>query len=54
MLDPHLLRTHTADIAAKLSYSERTVKNVLHGLMTRYQLKNRPHLVAYAIREGHI
>jgi DNA-binding NarL/FixJ family response regulator len=44
----------TADIAAKLSYSERTVKNVLHSLMTRYQLKNRPHLVAYAIREGHI
>ncbi|GAA1847687.1 response regulator transcription factor [Actinomadura bangladeshensis] len=44
----------TADIAAKLSYSERTVKNVLHTMMTRYQLKNRPHLVAYAVREGHI
>ncbi len=28
-------------IAGKLSYSERTVKNILHGLMTRMQLRNR-------------
>ena len=42
----------TSEIAAKLSYSERTVKNVLHDLNTRLQLKNRSHAVAYAVREG--
>lgn len=40
----------TREIATKLSYSERTVKNVLHGLTTRLQLRNRAHAVAYAIR----
>lgn len=40
----------TREIAGKLSYSERTVKNVLHGLTTRLQLRNRAHAVAYAIR----
>ncbi|MFC5182682.1 helix-turn-helix transcriptional regulator [Actinomadura harenae] len=44
----------TAEIAAKLSYSERTVKNVLHGIMSRLHLRNRAHAVAYAIREGYI
>ncbi|MFG3049850.1 LuxR C-terminal-related transcriptional regulator [Kitasatospora sp. NPDC048239] len=44
----------TGEIAAKLSYSERTVKNVLHGLTTRLQLRNRAHAVAYAVREGYI
>jgi DNA-binding NarL/FixJ family response regulator len=44
----------TAEIAGKLSYSERTVKNVLHGLMTRLHLRNRAHAVAYALREGYI
>ncbi|WP_433859295.1 helix-turn-helix transcriptional regulator [Streptomyces kronopolitis] len=44
----------TAEIAAKLSYSERTVKNVLHGMTTRLHLRNRAHAVAYALREGHI
>ena len=42
----------TAEIAAKLCYSERTVKNVLHDLNTRLQLRNRSHAVAYAVREG--
>lgn len=44
----------TAEIAAKLAYSERTVKNVLHGLTSRLRLRNRSHAVAYAIREGYI
>ncbi|KAF4406538.1 helix-turn-helix transcriptional regulator [Streptomyces sp. Ru87] len=44
----------TREIATKLSYSERTVKNVLHGLTTRLQLRNRAHAVAYALREGYI
>lgn len=41
-----------AEIAAKLSYSERTVKYVLHGLMKRMNLNNRAHAVSYAIRTG--
>ncbi|AZQ38550.1 response regulator transcription factor [Streptomyces cyaneochromogenes] len=44
----------TTEIAAKLAYSERTVKNVLHGLTTRLHLRNRAHAVAYALREGFI
>ncbi|HEY5786634.1 MAG TPA: response regulator transcription factor [Microlunatus sp.] len=42
----------TSEIASRMSYSERTVKNVLHDLTTRLQLKNRTHAVAYAVREG--
>ncbi|MEU9204981.1 response regulator transcription factor [Streptomyces sp. NPDC048332] len=42
----------TADIATKLAYSERTIKNVLHSVMTRLQLRNRSHAVAYALRQG--
>jgi DNA-binding NarL/FixJ family response regulator len=42
----------TADIAARLCYSERTVKNILHAVTTRLQLRNRSHAVAYAVREG--
>ncbi|MFH8572647.1 response regulator transcription factor [Streptomyces sp. NPDC017993] len=44
----------TRQISEKLAYSERTVKNVLHALMTRLQLHNRAHAVAYALREGYI
>ena len=42
----------TGQIATKLSYSERTVKNILHGLLTRLGLRNRTHAVAQAIRMG--
>jgi DNA-binding NarL/FixJ family response regulator len=42
----------TSEIALALCYSERTVKNVLHDLTTRLQLRNRSHAVAYAVREG--
>ncbi|UOE43828.1 response regulator transcription factor [Agromyces larvae] len=42
----------TAQIAKELCYSERTVKNVLHDVTTRLQLRNRSHAVAYAVREG--
>ncbi|WKX68917.1 response regulator transcription factor [Streptomyces sp. XD-27] len=42
----------TADIALKLSYSERTIKNVLHAVMARLNLRNRSHAVAYALRQG--
>ncbi|MCP2261496.1 regulatory protein, luxR family [Streptoalloteichus tenebrarius] len=42
----------TVDIAEKLAYSERTVKNIVHGLLNRLGLRNRPHAVAWAVREG--
>jgi DNA-binding NarL/FixJ family response regulator len=42
----------TGEIAAKMSYSERTVKNVLYELTTRLQLRNRAHAVGYAMRNG--
>jgi DNA-binding NarL/FixJ family response regulator len=44
----------TREIADRLAYSERTIKNVLYGITTRLQLKNRAHAVAYALREGYI
>lgn len=44
----------TREVARKLSYSERTVKNVLHGLMLRLHLRNRAHAVAYAARHGYL
>ncbi|WP_340687909.1 response regulator transcription factor [Amycolatopsis coloradensis] len=42
----------TVEIADKLCYSERTVKNVIYGLTNRLNLRNRPHAVAYAMRAG--
>ncbi len=42
----------TGEIAHSLAYSERTVKNVIHDVVTRLNLRNRSHAVAYAVREG--
>lgn len=42
----------TSEIAEQLAYSERTVKSALHDLTSRYQLRNRSHAVAFAMREG--
>jgi DNA-binding NarL/FixJ family response regulator len=42
----------TSEIAERLSYSERTIKGVLHDVTTRLQLRNRTHAVAYALRRG--
>ncbi|MFI9005940.1 LuxR C-terminal-related transcriptional regulator [Actinosynnema sp. NPDC053489] len=42
----------TAEIAERLIYSERTVKNVLHNMLSRLNLRNRAHAVAYALRHG--
>jgi DNA-binding NarL/FixJ family response regulator len=44
----------TAEIAGKLCYSERTVKNVIYGITHRLKLRNRSHAVAYALRSGMI
>jgi DNA-binding NarL/FixJ family response regulator len=42
----------TAEIARRLAYSERTIKNVIHDLTSRLNLKNRLHAVAYAMKAG--
>ena len=42
----------TAQIALDLHYSERTVKNIIHGVLTRLNLRNRTEAVAYALRAG--
>ena len=42
----------TAEIAGRLSYSERTIKNIVHDIIVRLSLRNRTHAVAYAVREG--
>jgi DNA-binding NarL/FixJ family response regulator len=42
----------TAEVGRRLFYSERTVKNIIHDITSRLDLRNRAHAVAYAIREG--
>jgi DNA-binding NarL/FixJ family response regulator len=42
----------TAEIAEELKYSERTVKNIIHGLLTRFDLRNRAHAVSFALRRN--
>lgn len=42
----------TREVATKLHYSERTVKNIVHGVLDRFQLRNRTHAVAFALRLG--
>jgi DNA-binding NarL/FixJ family response regulator len=42
----------TPEVGRRLFYSERTVKNIIHDVTSRLELRNRAHAVAYAIREG--
>jgi DNA-binding NarL/FixJ family response regulator len=42
----------TSEVARRLCYSERTVKNVLLHMTRRHNLRNRTHAVAYALRQG--
>lgn len=42
----------TNEIATELAYSERTIKNVIHDVTTRLNLRNRSHAVAYAVKAG--
>ena len=42
----------TAEVGRRLFYSERTVKNIIHDVTSRLELRNRAHAVAYDIREG--
>ncbi|WP_370934455.1 response regulator transcription factor [Amycolatopsis sp. cg13] len=42
----------TVEIADRMSYSERTIKNIISTLLVRFDLRNRSHAVAYALRTG--
>jgi DNA-binding NarL/FixJ family response regulator len=42
----------TAEVGQQLFYSERTVKNIVHDVTSRLDLRNRTHAVAYALRQG--
>jgi DNA-binding NarL/FixJ family response regulator len=42
----------TAEVGRELFYSERTVKNIVHDITSRLELRNRTHAVAYAIKQG--
>lgn len=42
----------TREIADKLAYSERTIKNVIQDIVRRFGLRNRYHALAYALRQG--
>jgi DNA-binding NarL/FixJ family response regulator len=42
----------TREVAQQLCYSERTVKNVLHDVVTKMGARSRSQAVAHAVREG--
>ena len=42
----------TREVAERLCYSERTVKNVLHDVVTKLNARSRSQAVAFAVREG--
>jgi DNA-binding NarL/FixJ family response regulator len=42
----------TREIALQLCYSERTIKNVLHDIVTKLNVRSRSHAIAYAVRAG--
>jgi DNA-binding NarL/FixJ family response regulator len=42
----------TVEVARRLNYSERTVRYIIHGVLSRMKLRNRVHAVAYALRSG--
>ena len=42
----------TREVAQQLCYSERTVKNVLHDVVTKLNARSRSQAVAFAVREG--
>lgn len=42
----------TREIAYRLSYSERTVKNIVHDVRAKLEARTRAHVVALAARRG--
>jgi DNA-binding NarL/FixJ family response regulator len=44
----------TREVAAELCYSERTIKNVLHDVVVKLNVRTRSQAVAQAVRQGMI
>lgn len=44
----------TREVAARLAYSERTIKNILQDVTLRLNLRNRTQAAVYAVRNGWI
>jgi DNA-binding NarL/FixJ family response regulator len=42
----------TREVAQQLCFSERTVKNVLHDVVTKLNVRSRSQAVAHAVRDG--
>jgi DNA-binding NarL/FixJ family response regulator len=42
----------TREVALELCYSERTVKNILHDVVTKLNARSRSQAVAHAVRDG--
>jgi len=42
----------TREVAQQLCYSERTVKNILHDVVTKLNVRSRSQAVAHAVRDG--
>ena len=42
----------TREVARRLCYSERTIKNVIHDVVTKLNARTRSQAVAEAVREG--
>jgi DNA-binding NarL/FixJ family response regulator len=42
----------TREVAARLCYSERTIKNVIHDAVTKLNARTRSQAVALAVRDG--
>jgi DNA-binding NarL/FixJ family response regulator len=42
----------TVEVGHQLFLSERTVKNIVHDVTSRLNLRNRTHAVAYAMKQG--
>jgi len=46
--------SNTVAIGQRPLYSDRTVKNMIHDVTSRPNLRNRTHAIAYALRQGFI
>jgi DNA-binding NarL/FixJ family response regulator len=44
----------TREVASRLAYSERTIKNIVQDVTMRLNLRNRTQAVVYAVRNGWI
>ena len=42
----------TREVAERLCYSERTIKNVMHDVVTKLHARTRSQAIAYAVRDG--